>query len=358
MTFLRLCAICTIFTTGDLLAQVDLASLPQYVPQQQVSGTIRNYGSALAGVVKQWEEGFAKHQPNIQFADQFAGSDAAISGLDTKNYDLAPNGREASLIEYLSFYEVYGSNPFEVTVGTGAYDVPGRTWAEVIFVNKDNPLTKLTMKQLDGIFGAERTGGIQGFVMEPGGGRTSKDNIRTWGQLGLTGEWKDKPIQTYGYGPTGMTFFFQQKVFHGGDKWNPNYREYAESDTKMVDLKSKPVLGSHEMLLDLSKDKYGIAWGGIGQARGIAGLKMISLACDVGGSYIEPTRENVANRSYPLTRSIFIYLHHVPGQPLEPKLKEFLFFVLSREGQEVLEKQGQYIPLTREVVEEQRKRLE
>lgn len=339
-------------------AQELSSTLPAYKPGTQVSGAIRMYGSALSGLVQQWEDGFAKYQPGIKFQNKFAGSDAAISGLDTGDYDMAPNGREATLIEYLSFYESQGSNPFEVTVATGAFDIPGRTWAPVIFVSKDNPLTKLTMKQLDGIFGAERTGGSNGFVWEPTGARSAKDNIRTWGQLGLTGEWKDKPIQTYGYAPTGMTFFFQLKVMHGNDKWNPNYREYAESNTKMVDTKQQPVLGSHEMLVDISKDNFGIGWGGVGQAKGIPGLKMIALAKDENSPYILPTRQSVADRSYPLTRSIFMYMKHVPGEPMDPKFKEFLLFVLSQEGQKCVIQQGDYLPLTPEVIAEQRKRLE
>jgi phosphate transport system substrate-binding protein len=341
-----------------LYAQPQVASMPVYVPDHQVTGVIRNYGSALAGVVKSWEDEFAKLQPGITFNDKFAGSDAAISGLATKEFDLAPNGREAQFIEYLSFYEAYGVEPFEVTVGTGAYDVPGRTWAEVIFVNKDNPLTQLTMKQLDGIFGEARTGAVDHFLIKPDGARSAKDNIRTWGELGLNGEWANKPIQTYGYAVTGMSIFFQQKVMHGSDKWNPNYREYAETDTKMVDPKISRGLGSRDMLMDISKDKYGIGWGGVGQAKGIPNLKIIALAEHEGGPYITPSLESVRNRTYPLTRSIFIYLNYVPGKELDPKLKEFLFFILSKQGQDVLRKQGEYLPLTPELVLQQRARLD
>ena len=342
--------------TSALFAQ-STAGLPDYDPSNQVTGVIRNYGSALSGVVKTWESEFEKLQPGIIFKDNFAGSDAAIAGLDTKEFDLAFNGREAQFIEYLSFYEAYGANPFEVAIGTGAYDVPGRTWAEIVFVNKDNPLTELTMQQLDDIFGEGRTGSLKGFLMTSEGARSSAEDIRTWGQLGLKGEWKDKPIQTYGYGPTGMSTFFQLKVMHGNDKWNPNYREYAESHTKMVDPKLSAGLGSDDMLHDLAKDKYGIGWSGIGQAKGIEGLKILALAAHPGGPYIYPSFETVANRTYPLTRSIFIYLNHKQGEALDPKFKEFLFFILSRQGQEVLHRQGEYLPLTAEMVNEERERL-
>jgi phosphate transport system substrate-binding protein len=332
--------------------------MPPYKAASKVSGTIRMFGSNLSGLVVRWEEGFSKLQPEVKFTNNFVGSDAAITGLDTGDYDMAPNGREANLIEYLSFSEAQGSSPFEVTVGTGAYDIPGRTWAPIIFVSKDNPLTKLTMKQLDGIFGAERTGGMEGYVWEPRNARSSKDDIRTWGQLGLTGEWKDKPIQTYGYAPTGMSMFFQLKVLHGNDKWNPNYREYVESNTKMVDTAQRPVLGSHNMLEEIAGDKYGIGWSGIGQAKGIDGLKPIALASKEGGPYVNPSLQTVADRSYPLTRSIFIYLKHVPGQPMDLKFKEFLLYVLSSDGQKCVEAQGQYLPLTPTVVADQRKHLE
>jgi phosphate transport system substrate-binding protein len=356
-TYLLPGAILVLFPV-TLHAQRGAATMPDYVPAHQVTGVIRNYGSALVGVVKSWEDEFVKFQPRITFNDKFAGSDAAVSGLATKEFDLAPNGREAQFIEYLSFFEAYGVEPFEVTVGTGAYDVPGRTWAEVIFVNKDNPLTHLTMKQLDGIFGEARTGAVDHFLMKSDGARSAKDDIRTWGQLGLKGEWANKPIQTYGYAVTGMSIFFQQRVMHGSDKWNPNYKEYAETDTKMVDPKISHGLGSRDMLIDISHDKYGIGWGGVGQAKGIPNLKMIALAQHEGDPYIMPSLESVRDRTYPLTRSIFIYLNHVPGHELDPKLKEFLFFVLSKQGQEVLRKQGEYLPLTPEVVLQQRARLE
>lgn len=315
------------------------------------------YGADLNGLVQLWEAAFVKYQPNVSFTNNFPGSDAAISGLDTGDYDLAPNGREATLIEYLSFSEAMGSDPFEVKVATGAYDIPGRTWAPVVFVSKDNPLKQLTMKQLDGIFGEQRTGGYRGYVWEPGDGRPASDNIRTWGQLGLTGEWADKPIQTYGYAPTGMSWFFQTQVMHGNDKWNPNYREYVESGTKMVNTSATPVLGSHDMLRELAGDRYGIGWSGIGQAKGIDGLKPIALARSEGGPFVMPTYATVADRSYPLTRTVFIYLKHAPGSVMDPKLREFLMFVLSAQGQKLVEQHHQYIPLTSAAVSSEREHL-
>jgi phosphate transport system substrate-binding protein len=332
-----------------------LDSLPEYKPEQTISGVIRNYGTPLAGVVQVWEEGFRKFHPEIRFEDQFPTSEGGVAALITGVADIGTGGREPGLTEFLGFNEAFKYDLVDVTVATGAYDIKGRTWALVVFVNKDNPLTKLTMKQLDGIFGAQRTGGYSGYKWMSQPARSASDDIRTWGQLGLTGEWADKPINTYGYANTGMTGFFQLKVFSGGDKWNPNYREYVESDTKMVTDERG---SSYHMLSELSKDKYGIAWSGIPHAKNYPQLRPLALAAGDGGSYVLPTKETVQNRTYPLARSVFMFIKHPPGQPVDPKVKEFLRYILSREGQQAVAQHNVYLPLTPEVLREQLKKLE
>ncbi len=337
----------------------NLAGLPVYQPEQRVSGTVRSFGFSLGGMMKVWEDGFRKYQPDINFEDKFPSGDVAIAGLVSGVADLGPQGRELVLTEHLAFYETFQYYPTDITVMTGAYDVDGATCGLVIFVNKDNPISKLTMRQLDGIFGSERVGGLWGFKWSLEAGRTVKDDIRTWGQLGLTGEWADQPIHTYGHGPGGTTNFFQIRVLNGSDKWNPNYQGYVETGSKMISDNDKAQLGGTQHMLDeLVKDKYGIAWTVIPQARKVPGLKPLALAVRDGGLYIEPSRENFQNRTYPLTRSIYIYLNRAPGKPLDPKSKEFLRYILSREGQEAVERAGKYLPLTAEVVREQLKKLE
>src|SRR5260370_37045095 len=116
--------------------------------------------------------------------------------------------------------------------------------------------------------------------------------------------------------------------------------------------------GTQPRLNELDKEKYGIGWTVIPPARKVPGLKPLALAGRNGGPYIEPTRENFQNRPYPLTRSIFIYLNRPPGKPLDPKSKEFLRYILSREGQEAVQREGKYLPLTAEVVREQLQKLE
>lgn len=333
-----------------------LEDLPSYDPTRQVSGIIRNNGSAFAGLLEAWEAGFRKFHPDVLFKDSLLSGDGAIGALESGASDLAPNGREPVLTEFLSFAEVFSNDgPFQVTVATGSYEALGRTWAQVIFVNKDNPLTHLTMKQLDQIFGAERTGGYAGYKWTSGSARPASENIRTWGQLGLTGDWSDRPIQTYGYAPTGMSNFFELTVFHGGTKWNPNLRQYVETAAKQATDHAGTI---DQMMDDLSRDKYGIGWAGLAHARGKPGVKSIALGLTPNGPFISCNEESVRNRTYPLTRSIFFQLNRPAHTSIEPRLKEFLLYILSREGQSAVAAQGEYLPLTLEEVTRQRKALE
>jgi phosphate transport system substrate-binding protein len=345
---------------GSCLAQAQ-TDLPAYEAERPVTGTIRHFGFGLGGVLKLWEEGFQKIHPAVRFEDKLPTSDAAIPALVTGVTDLAPDGGEATLTESLSFFEVYGYPVTGIIVASGAYDVEGKSNGPIVFVHKENPLTRLTLAQLDGVFGAERTAGMRGLEWTPSDGRDARENKRTWGQLGLTGEWVDKPIQTYGHGPSGTTRFFQWKVLKNGDKWNPNFREYVETGSKMIAAEDKATqrLGARYMLEhELANDRYGIAWTVMPQAKDIAGIKVIALAPREGGTYVIPGKESFQNRSYPLVRNIYIYLNRKPGAPVDPKLKEFLRYILSREGQEIVAKNGSYLPLTAAVVNDQRRSLD
>jgi phosphate transport system substrate-binding protein len=351
---------------GSLLApgaraDFKASELAPYVPVQKVSGTIRNFGFGLGGVLKLWEDDFRRIHPGIAFDDKLPTSDAAIPALVTGVADLAPDGGEPAITEALSFFEVYGYPPTEITVASGAFDVEGKSNGPVILVNKENPITRISMEQLDGVFGAERTAGMHGFKWSPADGRGPEKDIRTWGQLGLTGEWADKPIQTYGHAPSGTTRFFQWKVMGNGDKWNPNYREYVETGSKMIadEDRAEQRLGLQSMLKnELARSKYGIAWTVMPQASGIDGLKVIAVVPRGSDRAVMPSRESFQDRSYPMVRSIYIYLNRKPGTAVDPKLKEFLRYILSREGQETVARNGSYLPLTGAVAREQLRKLD
>jgi len=349
-------SIALLLVGGPLHAAV--GDLPAYAPDTQVSGTIRNAGAALFGQVKDWENGFRRFQPGVHFDDILFTGDGYVGGLESGGADVAFSDRDPVLTEYLSFNETFGYDlsPGELDVVTGAFDIKGHSWAVVIYVNKDNPISGLTMQQLDGIFGAARTGGYRGYKWYGEYARGEEGDIRTWGQLGLTGEWADKPIDTYGYAPTGMRNYFERTVFHGGDKWNPNYREYVEYGTKMV---AEEPLSSHAMLADdMAKDRYGICWSGVPHAAGMTHLKRVPLAFKDGQPFVEATKETVQDRSYPLSRPLHVFIKHPPGKPVDPKLREFVRYILSRQGQEDVVKNGALLPLTPAVVAAQLKKLE
>ena len=332
--------------------------LPSYTPEYKVAGAIRCFGSDLKGQVAVWEEGFLKYHPDAVFSNNFmTSSEGAMAGLYTGLSDVAPAGDDAKITDQMPFYNTFRYLPLEISVATGGYEKRGTLWAIQIVVNKDNPISKLTVKQLDGIFGSERTGGWEGILYTAKYARGPEENIRTWGQLGLTGEWANQPIHTYGYSAPGFVIAFERKVFHWSDKWNPNYREFVEAKEVTPDPFGQAV-ASERMLEDLSKDKYGIAWAAIMHTKDYPMVKGIALAAKQGGPYVELTPENVRNRTYPLIRDAYLYINRPPGRPIDPKVKEFVRYILSREGQQDIIRQDVYNALTPGALREQLKKLE
>ncbi|MDD3180742.1 MAG: hypothetical protein PHQ04_10390 [Opitutaceae bacterium] len=321
----------------------DLSDLPQYVPQQKVSGAIRIWGLNYltdSNVSKYWDEGFAKYQPDAKIEYTTPTGLVSFPGLITGLADIGAH-RKVTFDEMLTFNRVFGHDPLEIIFATGSYNVSGWAPAVGFFVHQDNPLTKITLKQVDGIFGAERDGAFVGTTWHPEFARGPEENIRTWGQMGLTGEWADKTIIPYGRSlKLHQQIQVEAKAFQGGAKWNEKLHECYR-----------------EMLEILSKDRYGISYGEVGMG-GAADVKLLALADRSGGPYVELTLEHCRDRTYPLYAESYFYLNRQPGQPLDPKVKEFLRFVLSREGQEAIQRDGKWLPLISSVVQEQLKKLE
>ncbi|MBX3749946.1 MAG: substrate-binding domain-containing protein [Opitutaceae bacterium] len=353
--------VASLWLSAQAIAAAAADPLPAYERPPGVNkGVLRVFGASLKGLVKAWEEGYMRHNPDVRIADNPGGSDAAIGVLQHGTAEVAVMGRELELNDYLGFFENKGYNPTEIMIASGTYDTPGASWALVVFVHKDNPLAQLTLQQLDGIFGAERTGGYEGYLWKSEHARSAQENIRTWGQLGLTGEWADREIQTYGYAQGGMAHFFEIEVLKGSNKWNGNYRQYVENGTKIL-APGREASGVLAMLAELEKDRCGIGWAGMpqwNQLPHIKGIKAVALSRAPGGPFIAPSRATLADRSYPLTRSVYICLDKEPGRPLSPKVKDFMKYVLSEEGQEIVRQHGVYFPLPAAFVREQLKKLE
>jgi phosphate transport system substrate-binding protein len=355
----------------------DLSDLPAYKPDVKVVGGLRIAGSELKGNVDQLVAGFKKFHPDAMISTNFmTSSEGALGMMYAGASDVAPMGDDAKITDQMPFYNTFRYVPTEISVATGGYDQRGTLFAWAIAVNKDNPIAKLSMSQLDRIFGSERTGGWEiganannNLLYTAKYARGPETNIRTWGQLGLTGEWANKQIQTYGYIAPGFQTNFARQVLHWSDKWNPNIKEYLEEKEATNDANGRAVI-SQRMLEALQNDKYGIAWTALMHVNGTCvrpdgtkcaahpGVKVIAVSKTDGGAAVALTPENVRNRSYPLIRDAYIYVNKAPGRPLDPKVREFLRFVLSREGQEIIARSGPYSPLPAAYLLEQRKKLD
>jgi phosphate transport system substrate-binding protein len=343
----------------------DLSALPEYKPTQTMSGTIRQWGSnylADSMLEKYLEDGFHKYHPDVKFENNLGSTFIGIAGLYAKRAELAPMGRRATWDELQGYQRVFSTLPVEIAMATGSYDVAGWTFALVVFVNKDNPIGELSFEQLDGIFGAERDGGWNGNEWDPTAVRGPDKNIRTWGQLGLKGEWADKPIHVYAYN---LNYHFprdfSEKVMKGSNKWNEQMKEYSNKTRAASGTDEgkdfATLLGAGEqMTADVSKDRYGITYTGILYRN--AGVKTVPLARASGDAFVAPTLETVQDRTYPLTREVYYYTNRAVGKTIDPLVKEYLRFVLSREGQEAVQRDGKYLPLTATIVREQLRKLD
>lgn len=333
----------------------NLDDLPPYKPEQKVSGVLRIWGSGYfaQGKLRQyWEEEFRKYQPDMTFEYNLKAPALGIPALCTGQADLAPS-RHITWDETLMFQRVYEHDPVEITFVTGSLNVPGWNYAIGIFVNDANPIRKLSIQQLDGIFGAERDGGYEGTTWNPAITRGPDHNIRTWGQAGLSGEWSDKPVHVYG---DNLRYHiprtFERLVFQGGDKWNENLHEFA--NYKNTD--GTNTLEAQQVLDAVSKDPLGIGYSTV--AYPTPHTKVLAVAAKDGGPYVELNLETVRDRSYPLADEVYFYFDHAPGKPVDPKVKEFVRYVLSREGQDAVQRDAKYLPLTGHLVQTQLRKLE
>jgi phosphate transport system substrate-binding protein len=332
----------------------DLSGLPHYKPDKQLTGWIRIHGSnylADGMLGEYWEKAFAKYQRGIKISWYLPTSAAAFAALYYNQADLVM-GHKPGFYDLLAFQRIMGHDPVEFTAVTGSYDVAGWENATVILVNKNSPLKGITLKQIDGVFGAARDGGWAGTNFRPDWTRGPESNIRTWGQLGLTGSAAAKPINVYGFNLRYNTATdFSDKYLHASDKWNENIHGFAH----IVKPDGHRYIEADQITDALAADPYRIGYNRFRGER--PGVRRIPVAAKDGGPYVEPTIENVQNRTYPLFNEAYFYTDVKPGTKMNPMVREFVKFVLSQEGQEEVQRDGKYLPLTADVVREQLKKL-
>jgi phosphate transport system substrate-binding protein len=315
---------------ASALAGAPTAELAPYRPEQKVSGDIRVWGSPEdRDLLELWEAGFRKHQPQAHLALQPHGPESTMAGIYTGVADLAFVGRELRApVEYMAFEWVKLYKPTIIEVANAGLRSRRLAANLAVFVHRDNPLTGLSVAQLDGIFGAEHKRGPA--------------NLRTWGDLGLTGEWRDRSIHVLAPPVNSISaLFFRKTVLDDSFKWNASLEEFPSEA---------------QALTALARDPGGIAYAPLAAANDA--VKALPLAATSAGPFVALTTESAADRSYPLSRAVIVVLDRAPGKPIDPRIREFLRFVLSAEGQAAVARDGSYIPLLAQSAQQQLKRLD
>jgi len=299
-------------------------ALPRYVAGAPLKGEIRSVGSdGMKSLMERWMHDFHALQPGVRKGDRWEhlGTLNGFHALMAAETDLAPMGRELWPDETAAFAQLNrGRVPFEIRVARGGFDTQQRTTAQAVFVNASNPVERLTMQQLAAIFGRSPT-------------------ITRWGQLGLTGEWANRPI-TLDVPPlvTPNAMSMQIMALRGG-AWSNTVHEASVADTAK----------------SIAADAAAMGFGGFED--GGPGLRPVPIARDASSPAISATHESASSGRYPLTRYMYIRLQRNPGEPLPAAIKEFLRYVLSRQGQEPILYSG-YYPLTAQEVKEELAKLE
>ncbi len=294
------------------------ADIPVYKRTSGVSGNLSSVGSdTLANLMTLWAEEYKRLYPNVNIQIQAAGSSTAPPALTEATSNLGPMSRKMKAKELQKFEEKYGYKPTPIRVALDAL---------AVFVNKDNPIKGLTIPQVDAIFSSTRKCGY-------------KHDVKTWGDLGLTGAWKNRKIQLYGRNSVSGTYgYFKKKALCKGD-----YKSAVNEQP-----------GSASVVQSITSSLNGIGYSGIGYKT--SGVRTVPLTKKPGKPFIEATNDNAINGKYPLARFLYIYVNKQPNKPLAPLEREFIKMVLSRVGQQVVVKDG-YIPLPSKVVEKELAKL-
>jgi phosphate transport system substrate-binding protein len=302
--------------TANAVAAIDPA-LPSYEKTSGVSGNLSSVGSdTLANLMTLWAENYKQFYPNVNIQIQAAGSSTAPPALTEGTSNLGPMSRKMKDAELQAFEEKYGYKPTAIPVAIDAL---------AVFVHKDNPIKSLTMAQVDAIFSSTRLCG-------------EAKEIKTWGDAGMTGEWASKPIQLFGRNSVSGTYgYFKEEALCKGD-FRSNVNEQP---------------GSASVVQSISSTVNAIGYSGIGYKT--SSVRAVALV-DKQGNAEEATEANALSGKYPLSRFLFVYVNKAPNKPLSPLEAQFVKMVLSKQGQEVVVKDG-YIPLPAKVAEKAMKDL-
>ena len=309
----------TMLTTGLLVsanASTTDSKLPTYVKTHGVSGNMSSVGSdTLANMMTFWAEEFKRNYPNVNIQIQAAGSSTAPPALTEGTSQFGPMSRKMKSREIESFEKRFGYKPTAVRVAIDAL---------AVFAHKDNPIKGLTIAQVDSIFS----------VTHKCGG----EEVTRWGELGLTGSWAKRDIQLSGRNSVSGTYgYFKKKALCKGD-FNTKVNEQP---------------GSASVVQSVASSINALGYSGIGYKT--SSVKAVALA-KKGNNYVEATKANALNGTYPLSRYLYVYVNKHPNKPLAPMEREFVKMVLSKTGQKIVAKDG-YIPLSAKVANKELSKL-
>jgi phosphate transport system substrate-binding protein len=300
-----------VFASGP--PKLDPALVP-YKAVSGVSGNISSIGSdTLNNLMTLWAESFNKFYPNAKIQIEGKGSSTAPPALISGTAQLGPMSRPMKGTEIDQFEKKYGYKPIPLRTSVDAL---------AIFVNKDNPIKCMSLAQADAVFSKSRRWG-------------GKEDIRTWGQLGLTGEWASRPISLFGRNSASGTYgFFKEHTLKNGD-----FKD---------EVKEQP--GSASVVQGVTVDRFAMGYSGIGYAT--AGVRAVPLAEKDGGKCYEADPDNAYSGTYPLARFLYVYVNKAPGKPLDPLTREFAKLMLSKEGQDAVIRDG-YFPIPATIAKEE-----
>ena len=295
------------------------AGVPSYKAVSGVSGNLSSIGSdTLANLMTFWAEEFKRQYPSVNIQIQAAGSSTAPPALSNGISNLGPMSRKMKSKEKESFEKKHGYKPVAIRVAIDAL---------AVYVNKDNPIKGMTIADVDSVFSSTRKCG-------------GKADVTKWGDLDLTGSWKSRSVQLYGRNSVSGTYgYFKKKGLCKGD-FKKNVNEQP---------------GSASVVQSISSSLNGIGYSGIGYKT--SGVRAVPLAKKAGKGFVAATPENAINKTYPLSRFLYVYVNKHPQKPLPPMEKEFIKLVLSKIGQEVVIKDG-YIPLPAKVIKKELSKLD
>ena len=294
-----------------------------------LAGSIRVWGQGGAGgfdrLVEAVASAFRRHRPGIVIETVLCGNAAAIGGLYTGAADIALMDRAPLDIE-LDGYSIMKRPLCGVTFAVGGLHGRSHAAAPMVLVHRTNPLSSLTLAQLDAIIGADR--------------RRGSPRIERWDELDATRGWSGAPIEVHVPSLGGDSAgFIEAVVMSGSRKWTAALNEYADR----IGADGRPLTAGRQIVAALAKDRHGIGFATFADLdRNVA-----PLALSAGGREpaVPATRANLIARRYPLTRTAWLYANREPGRPLDPKVQAFGRFLLSDEGQRLIAADAGYLPL-------------